>query len=117
MDEAQSTFKSSSQRPPPPRPLTLVVPGATTEQLDAGIAAALEFLKRHDLTLDDVAGAFGELEIWDDDGIDEFSVPPEGPMKLLKVWDGAVHAAIETAWTGPGEAPRQSQLVLFEAWS
>lgn len=97
--------------------IKLTVPGATPAQLQAGLAAAQAFLQDRGITPEAAFGAHAELEIWDDQGIDESSVPPEGPTAILKVWDQALDVAIAAACAGrDGEPPYGCKLVPFDAW-
>lgn len=95
-------------------PMVLEVPGASPEELKAGIAAAQAFLDAHHLTPMDAAIALGELEMWDDGGIDEESALPEEPGRVAELWGQAQAIAIETAWAKrPGEPPQGSRLSPF----
>ena len=95
-------------------PMVLEVPGASPEELSAGIAAAQAFLDAHQLTPMDAAIAMGELETWDDGGIDEESALPEGPSRIADLWGQAQTIAIETAWANrAGEPPQGSRLSPF----
>ena len=97
--------------------IKLTVPGATPAQLQAGLAAAHVFLQDRGLTPEAAFAAYAELETWDDHGIDETSVPPEGPTAVLKIWDQALGVAIAAAWAGrKGEPPYGCKLVPFDAW-
>ncbi|PZQ77792.1 MAG: hypothetical protein DI563_02610 [Variovorax paradoxus] len=97
--------------------IKLTVPGATPAQLQAGLAAAQAFLHEHGITPEAAFGAHAELQTWDDQGIDESSVPPAGPTAVLKVWDQALEVAIAAACAGrEGDSPYGCKLVPFDAW-
>lgn len=97
--------------------ITLTVPGATPAQLQAGLAAAHAFLQIRGITPEAAFAAYAELEIWDDQGIDETSVPPEGPTAVLEIWDQALGIAIAAACAGSGgDPPYGCKLVPFDAW-
>lgn len=116
MDDFLSRLKSRP-KPPPPKPLILTVPGATAEQLQAGVAAALAHLEQNGLTPWDVAKVCGAIETWDDDGATEDTPPPDVRAKPLQVWSAAREIAFRTAWSDrPGNIPREAKLLLYEAW-
>lgn len=97
--------------------IKLTVPAATPAQLQAGLAAAHAFLQVRGITPEAAFAAHAELETWDDQGIDESSMPPEGPTAVLEIWDQALGVAIAAAWEGSnGEPPYGCKLVPFDAW-
>lgn len=97
--------------------IKLTVPGATPAQLQAGLAAAQAFLQDRGITPEAAFAAHAELETWDDHGVDEGSVPPEGPTAVLRVWNQALDIAVAAACAGrEGDAPYGCKLVPFDAW-
>lgn len=97
--------------------IKLTVPGATPTQLQAGLAAALAFLRGRGVTPEVAFGAHAELETWDDQGIDESSEPPAGPTAVMQIWDQALEVAIAAACAGcEGDPPHGCKLVPFDAW-
>lgn len=55
--------------------MVLIVPGATDEELQAGLKAARLFLESHDVTPTDAAAVEYAHGCWDDGGVEEDEEP------------------------------------------
>lgn len=77
--------------------MVLVVPGATEEELQAGLAAAKLFLKIHEVTPMDAAAAEYAHECWDDGGFEADQEPSADAKRVSRIWGQAQMVSVDTA--------------------
>lgn len=76
--------------------MVLIVPGATDEELQAGLEAAKLFLEIHGVTPMDVAAAEYAHECWDDGGFEEDEEPSADAQRVSRIWGQAQTVAVDT---------------------
>lgn len=78
----------------------LNIPGATTVELERGMAAAQAVLDAHGLTGPEVLGALDAMEIWDMNHFAEDARPAQKQFDLMSVYLAADNAAVDACCKG-----------------
>jgi len=105
--------------------LTMKAPGASAEEMQRGVEAALTVFARHDTTavevadalaarnMDEMMGAFIPPELVEAGGYPQKPTATDRQMQIADVWHEADEAAANACYGGARDKPRDAQLVLL----